>query len=266
MSPLSISKSWEETTAFLARESRLVAPIALALVAIPATVQAWIDPAKEGGSSGFVGLILMIVSMAGQLAIAQLAIGWRGSIGEAIGKAFRRLWAVIGAGIAIYGPLVLLAVFMLGASLGMDGIARLETMSPEELVRVKGVAVTLLLVAVLGIFLSVRFLPMIGVAMGEDAGVSAIIRRSWALTRGHFGKLFLVILLLGLASILLSTAIMTVVGTLVALAVGPLEPLSLSALITGLLNGLLAALVSAVYSALVGRIYVNLADRGAPAA
>ena len=86
MAGLSISKAWEETSAFLGRESRLVAPVALALIAIPAALQGWSDPASEGGAMGLIGLVLLFVSMAGQMAISQLAIGWSGSIGEAIGS------------------------------------------------------------------------------------------------------------------------------------------------------------------------------------
>lgn len=268
MSALSISKAWEETSEFLAREFRLVAPVVLALIAIPAAVDMFVDPASEGRAFGLISLILMIVSMAGQMAVAQLAIGWSGSIGEAIAKAFRRLGSVIGAGVAVYGPLIVLAIILLAVSLGAEGMANFGTMSPEEIVKVSGVVPTILLVAVVALFLSVRFLPMIGVAMAEDADLATIIRRSWALTRGKFGKLFVVIILLAIASLMLTTAVTSVVGALVALAIGPVEAMSLSALVTGLLTGLATALVAAVYSALIGRIYVQLAApvSAAPAA
>lgn len=268
MPGLSISKAWEETSAFLARESRLVAPIVLALIAIPATIDTFVDPASEGVATGFIALALMLVSMAGQMAVVQLAIGWDGSIGDAIGKAFRRLWSVIGAGLAVYGPLVFAAIILLAMSLGTEGLARLETMSPEEIAKAKGVALTVILLIAAALFLSVRFLPMTAVAMGENADMMTIIKRSWALTHGKFGKLLAVVMLLAIASLLLTSAITSVVGTVVALAIGPMEPMSLSALITGLVGGLAGALVAAVYSALIGRIYVQLAapDAGPAAA
>lgn len=259
MAGLSIGKAWEETSAFLGRESRLVAPVALALIAIPAALQGWSDPASEGGAMGLIGLVLLFVSMAGQMAIAQLAIGWSGSIGEAIGKAFRRMWSVFGAGLIVYAPIILLFAILFVASLGAEGLANLETMTPAQLIELPGLAPGVLILVAIVLFLSARLAPMIAVAMAEQVGVMALIKRSWALTRGHFGRLLAVMLLLAIASLFLTTAIASVVGTAVALAAGPIEPFSLGALVTGLISALVSAVIAAVYSALIGRIYVQLA-------
>lgn len=261
MASLSIGRAWEESSAFLARESRLVVPVALALLMVPAAVQAWVNPQQPGQSGGFplLALVALLVSLAGQLAIARLAIGWSGSIGEVIGQAFRRLPTLIGSALIIYLPIVLALVLMLGVSVGTEDLARLETMSPQEIVRLPGVLWSVLLFVLIVLFLAARFLPSLGVAMSESVGPVALIKRSWAMTAGHFWRLLGLVLLLGVASLIFSGALQAVVGALATLMAGPVEPLGLSALLVALAGGLAGAVVGTVYATMIGRIYVQLA-------
>lgn len=261
MGDVSIGKAWEETSSFLGRESKLVIPVALATLTVPAAIQGWVNPALPGQSGAFplLGLVALLVTVAGQMAIARLAIGWSGSVGEAIGLAFRRLPTLIASALIVYLPMVLVLVVVLGTSVGSEDLARLETMTPEEMVKLPGVIWSVLLFALAVLVLAARFLPSLGIAASEAGGPVRLIKRSWAMTRGNFWRLLGLILLLGIASLIFSSAVQAVAGAVIALVVGPVQPLGLSALLLGLANGLVGAVVGSVYATMVGRIYAQLA-------
>ena len=104
---LSISKAWEETSAFLGREARLVAPVALATFALPAILAGWAYPGEAtGGGAGWLLIVVMFAALIGQMTIVLLVNGWRGKIGEAMGKAARRLPTLLGALIIAFLPVM----------------------------------------------------------------------------------------------------------------------------------------------------------------
>ena len=89
MRGLSISRAWEETRAILARDGRLIAAVALALIALPTAVTGLIDPNGIGDSAGRMGLDVIVVvasllALAGQLALIRLALGPSVTVGAAI--------------------------------------------------------------------------------------------------------------------------------------------------------------------------------------
>ena len=133
---LSIGKAWEETTAFLAREARLVAPVALATFALPSALGDWAFPGgNAGAATGWLLLLVTIVMLVGQMTIILLANGWRGSIGEAMGKAAKRLPVLIGALLIAFLPVTLVAVAGFGASLASAGITDPATLTPDAIAR-----------------------------------------------------------------------------------------------------------------------------------
>ena len=87
-----------------------------------------------------------------------------------------------------------------------------------------------------------------------------ILRRAWNLTKGYFGPLLVLFLLVTLASLVLNGAVTTVVGAVAKLALGEASPFSLSALVVALATGVVSALVSAVSSSLAGRVYAQLSN------
>ncbi len=92
MSSLSIGKAWDEAKAALQANRKLIVPVALGLVLLPAVVASMVEPqvARRSSSrppargcwSRWRWCIVMVV---GELAIVLLVNGWRGSVGEAIG-------------------------------------------------------------------------------------------------------------------------------------------------------------------------------------
>ena len=115
MSALSISGAWEETKALLARDGRLFASVALALIVLPAAVMGVVDPRVSQGDAapGWFNLLIFVVSLislAGQLALIRLAFGPSVTVGGAIGHGLRRLPAYFLALLVLTPFAVLIAV------------------------------------------------------------------------------------------------------------------------------------------------------------
>ncbi|MDQ4088127.1 MAG: hypothetical protein M3177_09005, partial [Pseudomonadota bacterium] len=101
------------------------------------------------------------------------------------------------------------------------------------------------------------------VAAAEPVGPVTVIRRSWDLTRGHFGKLLGFILLVLLVFAIVSIVVGAVGGLLIVLLVGQPDPGSLSAFLI-VLVGVAVNMVATVYlTALNARIYRQLSGGGA---
>ncbi len=264
---LSIGKAWEEAAAFLAREGRLVAPVALALFALPSALLNWAYPAGSvtaaGGRNSLALLLVLLIMMAGQMTIIVLATGWHGSIGEALGKAARRVPTLLLAALIVFGPLLIIYSITLAAALMAAGISDPATLSPEAMMKVPGVAWLTLLLMVVLLFLAVRMFPMSAVAATEPVGPIAVLKRSWKLTRGRFGRLLALMLLLVVAALVLSYAVSVVVGSVATLALGEPRPFNVPALIIALAGGFVSALISSVSAAMVARIYAQLTDQPA---
>ena len=264
MANLSISKAWDEASAFLRREARLVAPVALAAFVVPSTVVQWMEPrgAAAPSTSAGTALLLMFVTLlfafVGQMTIAALVTGWRGSVGEALAAAFRRVWGVFAAIVIIFLPIALVGGLAAGLALIAAGISDPAAVTPEALAKLPQVGAVLLILSLVMLVIWVRLFPMPAVAINEGANPLKLMARSWALTRGHLWRLLATVLLIMIASIVLGWAVTMVVGAVVTLTLGPALPFSASALIIALFAAIAGAIVSAVGAALVGRIYAQL--------
>jgi hypothetical protein len=263
MSKLSIGKAWDETSAFVVREIRLVAPVALALFAVPAALIGWINPGGQpatapGGLGWPLMLIALIITMIGQMTIAALAIGWSGSIGSAIGLAARRVWGLLGTVLLVFVPLGIIAAIALAVLIGSAGLTDSSEFTAQTLEATPGIGLFLLVLLVLFVVIGVRLFPISAVAISETSSPVTLLKQSWRLTRGHFGRLLVVLLLILIAATVASAAVTAVVGSLMTLVAGEARPFSVSALVTGLADGVIASAITALSAALVGRIYVQL--------
>ena len=266
---LSIGQAWVEASAFLMREARLVAPVALALFALPSALLNWAYPAgKQASASGgaMLGLLLVFVAaMIGQMTIVQLSIGWHGSIGEAIGKVSKRVPSLIGAAVLVFAPLLLVFSIAIAAVLVAAGITDPATATPEAMMKLPSVSWLVMLFVLLILFVGVRMFPMSAIAANEQAGPIGLLKRSWALTRGQVGRILVLVLLLLLVVLVLNGAVTAVVGSVARLMLGEPLPFNLAALVIALAGGIVTALVSSVSAAMVGRAYVQLSGDSAAA-
>lgn len=256
---LSIGKAWDETSAFLGREARLVAPVALATFALPSILADWAYPGERPGAGAMlVLLVLLLAVLVGQMTIVLLATGWSGSIGEAMTKAVRRLPALIAALLIVFVPVMSIAVVGFGASLASAGITDPAALTPEAIARLPNILWLVLFLSLFFFIAGVRLFPISAVAASEAVGPIRLLKRSWALTSGVFWRLLVLVLLLGLVAVVLDSAVTMVVGSIATLAAGEPRAFNLSALIVALASGLVGAIVSSVSAVMVGRVYAQL--------
>ena len=260
MSALSIGKAWDEAKAALQANRKLLVPVALGLVLLPAVMVSMIEPRAAPGDQPppgawmLVALAMVIVMLIGELAIVLLVNGWRGSVGEAIGKAARRTPTFILAALCFLVPVVLVFSILLGvAGAGTTAAGQIDWTN-------FGAAGWLVLLACLLVllYLSIRLLPLLAVAASEQVGPIAALKRSFALTAGHFWRLFGFLVLLMLAFGIVALTVGAVVGAGVTLTLGEPSPWSLSLLLIALAGGLVQAGFVLVYVAMLARIYVQL--------
>jgi len=124
MRRVSISAAWDESKAIIARDGKLLAAVALALVALPQAVMAVVGlpvgpEAKPLSSLMYLAVIL--IGLAAQVALNRLAIGPSTTVGGAIGRGFARLLPLFAAfvlfGIVLVLILMLIAIPLAGAGL-----------------------------------------------------------------------------------------------------------------------------------------------------
>jgi hypothetical protein len=261
MANLSISAAWDESKAILARDGKLLASVALALVALPGVVTGLINPNSVSGSSGPLwGDIVMIVgaliALAGQLALIRLALGPSITVGGAIAHGLKRLPVYLLAGIIIMVVLVLAAIplIMILAALGIPIEAEMKPSGTAALLAI--------LYMVLVVFIGVRMILSGAVASAEAAGPVAILKRSWELTGGHFWRIFGFLLIFLIGAIVVLLGIGAAVGVLIGVTAGKIEPMSGSALVVALVQALLNAVITTVFAVMLARIYVQTTGGG----
>jgi len=261
MSSLSIGRAWDEAKAALLANRKLIVPVALGLILLPAVVVSMVEPRVPPGEQPpagpwmLIALLMVIVMVVGQLAIVLLVNGWRGSVGEAIGKAFRRTPTFIVAALAYLVPVILIFSVLLGfAGIGTTASGQLDMANFNSL----GWLLSMLFLLAL-LFVSVRLLPLLPVVASEGIGAIGALKRSYALTSGQFWRLFSFLLMLMLAFLILALTVGAVFGSLVQLTLGEPDPWTLSLLLIALAGGLVQAGFVMVYAGMIARIYTQLA-------
>lgn len=236
MSALSIGDAWEEAKAVFTADRQRIVPVALGLVMLPAAMATWLSGLDESGQMRelppymvLVTLLLILLTLTGQLTIARLALHPAESVGEAMRLAARRIWPVLGMAMLVFTPLIFVVM-----ALGVNPDGSPKPMTP-------GVTIAMVAVILVILFLAVRLSLSSAIAAAEAGGPVALIRRSFALTKGNSVRLGAYFLLLLTAALLVSWAVGVVAGLLVAFGEGAVEPMSLEALFLGLVQGAIEA-------------------------
>lgn len=254
---ISLSAAWDETKTILARDGRLLVAVALALLVLPGILLDVSVPEVAPGEFPPAGpwmaiaALVIVVSLAGQLALIRLALGPGTTVGDAIAHGFRRVLPYLGAVLLWALPLLALAIACYSA-------AHIGSEAP----RAAPAAAFLALVGV-GVFLAIRLLLSSAVASAEPIGPLAILKRSWAVSRGNWWRLFGFAFLFAVTMLIVLGAVQGVIGSAAAAAFGKLRPWSLGALVVGLVSQLISAAASVVFFVMLARIYRQIA--GAPA-
>lgn len=263
MAELSISRAWDETKHIIAHDGRLLASVALALVALPAALSGLLDPTGRNGMSGpgWAQLLLLLTSLltlAGQLALIRLAIGPSITVGGAIAHGLKRTPIYLLAAILIVLVLMALAVPFAIAMTALG--VRLDA---KDMALNGPVVVFVLLFVALVFFACVRMLMSGPIASAETAGPIGIISRSWKLTAGYWWRLFGFLMLFFIGAIVVLFALNAATGAVASLLLGPIEPMSASALVVALVGSVGNAAITAIFAVMLARIYLQLAGGGA---
>ena len=263
MSGLSISRAWEESRSILARDGRLFASVALALVALPSLISGLLSPDGSPPASSpilldLIVLVASIAALAGQLALMRLALGPSITVGGAIGHGLKRMPIYFVSALIIVAVLFIVAVIIAAIliALGVPVDAESMPMTPA-------VIVALVALMALVFFAAVRMLMGGPVATAEHLGPIGILRRSWTLTAGHFWQLLGFLLMFFIGAVVVLLVVQTVAGIVARLLLGPIEPMSLSALFVALFAAVANALVTGLFAVMLARIYAQLIGRDA---
>lgn len=259
MAGLSIGRAWEEASTLLVRERRLLVPIALAFLFVPAALSGLAAPdvrsAKPEDTVSAVSLVAVLLGFVGQLVICMVATGRTGRLGELLTRALRRALPLLGALLLVAGPIA--ALFIVSGKLLPGPGATPASVAPGQ--ALLGLVLLTALLVVLLIAGARLIFPLVPTAATEEGGPIALIKRSWQLSRGNFWKLLGLVMLVGIASLVLLGAVQAVVGSVATLALGKPEPWSVSRLMVALAGGLAQSVVATVGSVLSARVYVQLA-------
>ena len=255
-SKLSISRAWDETRGVLQSDGKLFATVALALLVLPGIIANMFLPAAkpnklpEPGAWMIVFLVGMLVALAGQIALARLALGNRPTVGEAITRGFQRM--------PIYFVSQLIWAFPFAVAFVL--LARSMQAAPNAM------SSLLFLISLVGFFVvAVRFTLTAPVTAAEDIGPLAILRRSWDMTAGNWWRLFgfLIVFLIGAGILILATY--SIFGLLARTLFGELEPFTVGSLLVSLAAEIVQAGAYVVLMVMLARLYLQASIRGAQA-
>jgi hypothetical protein len=264
MRHLSISAAWDEAKAIIAHDGGLLMTVALALVALPAAVNSFVNPSGMNGSAtplwvDGVAFVASLIALAGQLALIRLALGPSVTVGSAIGHGFRRMPVYLVAILIIVFGLVLLivvlAVLLAAAGVHVQRDATQVAASPASVI------VALLVLGIM-CFFGVRLILAGPVASAERLGPIGVLRRSWALTAGNGWPLFGFLLIFIVGAIIVLFAIASALGAVIGLLTGHIQPMSAAALVLALLQSLVSAGITTVFAVMLARIYLQLSGGG----
>lgn len=259
MRRFSLSRAWEETRDILARDSGLYVSVALALVVLPSLINGLLNPKGMGDTHvpvwvSLVSIIASLITLAGQLALVRLALGPSITVGGAIAHGMRRMPIYfVGALLIVLGLLIMAVPFALALQAMGVTISRGTTV-PLTL----PVVIVLILYLAVICFVGVRMLMTAPVVSTEVVGPISMLKRSWALTSGHFWQLLGFLLLFFIAATIVLVGVQAALGVVVALAFGRIEPMSVGALVIALIQALLSAAFTTFLAVMLARMYVQL--------
>jgi len=274
MAQLSISRAWDESREVLARDGRSMFIVTLALIMLPVAFLGLVEPealertpAETYSPSGLATLLQLInglLALVAQIAIVSIALGLVSSVGDAIRKGGSDLLAVVGSILLIALGVIIFLFVPIVLLVGAGNMPPAAGMSGEEasqwLAALPAGTVPLILALVVAVFaIAMRLSVMVPARVAEGVGPLGMIRRSWALTRGHFWRLLGFFLLFAVAVLVVALVYMLLMGMVGALLFSGAEPMSVGALYVGLVAGLLQAAMTVISSTIVARIYAQLA-------
>lgn len=257
MKHLSVEAAFQWAQRLAAREWPLLLPVALAFFALPglvvdvalpdaarALLPGAVEPGAPGQGIAMAALVAVaIINSLGALAITALALLPGVSVQEAIGRAARRLPALIGA-MLLVSAAILLATLVLALLLG-SRVAAPPLQTQVIWIVVAGGAV-----------LWVRLALLVPLLADRGLSPAAALREAWRLTGANFWRLLGALALYIVGGFILLMAFGSATGVIASLIAGA-EPTAKFVVAT--LFRLLAAVVIAGFQLVLAGVYRQLA-------
>lgn len=256
----SISRAWESSRERLASDSRLLVAVALALVLLPQTLVGTLAPPpqlsgqEQPGWAGLLALAAGLLGIVGQIALIRLALDSRMSVRDAILHGVRRM-PVLLVSLILIG--VALLVLLVPLALVSPGLTNASADNPRAAMAAAGPI--LLLIIILMLALSPKFQLIVPTASAEPVGPIALLKRSWALSGGHYWRLLGFVVLLLVMGLLLIMPAQLLAGVIVKILFASAEPLSMGALVFALIGAAAQTAFILVAALMLAFIYAQLA-------
>jgi hypothetical protein len=256
MTKLSISQAWDDSRAILARDGKLITTVALALFVLPGIILNLVMPGTRSGTLAqmapfiVVGLVVLLISLTGQLAIIRLALGPHITVRDAIVHGARRVFPYVGGVLIWFAPIMIANYFLV------------TQMKADPAHPSVPAALLVILVSVIGIIVVVRLMLLSAVASAEHGNPVRLIRRTWELTHGNWWRLFGFLIIFGAGALALIWAADSVIGVVARLAFGTVDSFSVGGLIVIIVSQLVSAAVSLLLFVMIARLYAQASARG----
>lgn len=255
---LPVSQLWDETMAFVRRESALLVPLALGTLALGQAVMelaaAGADAKHSAVLMGAIGMLGMAAVLIGQLAIQALALIPNLSVADALRTGLRRLPRIILLALIMALFLLLLALPLAGwlVSQGIDPSQPGTKLPPGAALYVMG------LLAVVT-WIGVKLYLVAPIIVARDAPLAEAVRESFSRMRGNSAVIFGVSMLFLLVGFVLQAATEVVIGSVFGLISRMAGTAHLDTVMVALGVGMASAAVGLVTSAFGARVYKHLA-------
>ena len=251
-----MNQVWDDSVAFVRRESALLIPLTLATIYIGnvgAGLAQWNGKTDQPSIvANALLLAAVILSIVGQLAVVSLVLTPGQSVGEALRKGATRLGKLFLV-VLVIALVLTLAAIPLSIVMVANG---LEPGNPDTMRNLPAWMVLVILIASAGgVWLAIRLSLVNVLIVDRNPGVVETLKQGFALTRGMAARLCLVALLYGAVLLVLSTAVRFVAGSLFALIGDALDSPFAGTVMTSLVDGLVTAALSLVATVFIAQLY-----------
>jgi hypothetical protein len=253
---ISMNQIWDESVAFVRRESALLVPLALATLYVGdvlASLATGSGTPGEGNILATIGILAAAIwSVVGQLSIVSLVLKPGQSVGEALVHGLTRLGKVVLVALLL-GLVVSLAVVPIAVAMVANGV---NPQDPASFQNLPGwVSLLVLMTAGVLIWASVRLALMNAYIVDRNPGVVEALKGGFGLTQGITARLFLVVALYGLVLVILSSAVRFVAGSAFALLGGAMESPFAGEVLTALVSGIATTALSLIATVFLATLY-----------
>ncbi|MEE6282729.1 glycerophosphoryl diester phosphodiesterase membrane domain-containing protein [Georgenia sunbinii] len=204
------------------------------------------------------GLATLVLEGLAIVSVSESVIGRTITIREVWQRAKGRLWRLLGLAVVLWlAALVAFVLIIVAVAVLVGGTIQL--LDDGAIILLVLVPLALLAAFAVFAFITVRVMLATCIIMLEGTGIFAAIGRSWRLTKGHFWRLFGIMLLTGIIVSVLSAVLsvpFSMIGTFVAM-----ESLTLSVVLSALGQLAGSALAIPVLAAVLALLYVDVRMR-----